>query len=423
MPRITISYRREDSGVITGRIFDRLVARYGRDSIFRDIDNIPIGVDFRAHIDRMFNASDIVLAIVGPHWLGPLPSQNRLMNEADPVRIEIEGVLRKGAVLIPVLVLGAAMPTVSDLPESLKDFAYRNAVQLDAAQDFDVHMARLIRAMDGILGLIEEASRVPDEQAATRVEPVQPPKHRRRMLITGGIASIVLGVTIVAGWYTELGQQKSPSERGTGAVAAKVPAPLVPPASAPPSIDAELLFWQSISASNNAADFEEYLRQYPQGRFAGLARNRVTAAPPETITGALPQPASGKCGGSSDEQLIRPIRQVYEAVNTKNIDLYAAQWSDDAIYRSISTGTVRTKLEKVSDRRSTFASWEQVNLLMDKITVAQRAPDRATINVTYSMMIKFYGRPARTQTGVGESYVVICGREGRWLIRENVDQG
>jgi hypothetical protein len=36
MPRITISYRREDSGVITGRIFDRLVTRYGRDSIFSD---------------------------------------------------------------------------------------------------------------------------------------------------------------------------------------------------------------------------------------------------------------------------------------------------------------------------------------------------------------------------------------------------
>ena len=47
MPRITISYRREDSGASTGRIFDRLVAHYGRESIFRDIDNIPLGVDFR----------------------------------------------------------------------------------------------------------------------------------------------------------------------------------------------------------------------------------------------------------------------------------------------------------------------------------------------------------------------------------------
>jgi len=56
MPHIKIFYRREDSGVITGRIFDRLVARYGRDAIFRDIDNIPIGVDFRGHVDQVLGA-------------------------------------------------------------------------------------------------------------------------------------------------------------------------------------------------------------------------------------------------------------------------------------------------------------------------------------------------------------------------------
>ena len=130
MPRIVISYRREDSGVITGRIFDRLVARYGRDAIFRDIDNVPFGVDFRTHIDQVLGASDVVLAVVGPQWAGPSALPSRLGNAADPVRVEIETALRKSAPLIPVLVLGAGMPTVDELPESLKDFAYRNAVQL-----------------------------------------------------------------------------------------------------------------------------------------------------------------------------------------------------------------------------------------------------------------------------------------------------
>lgn len=90
MPRITISYRREDSGVITGRIFDRLVARYGREAIFRDIDYIPFGVDFRAHIEKALGGSDAVLAIVGPKWVGPEGARNRLDNSADPVRVEIE---------------------------------------------------------------------------------------------------------------------------------------------------------------------------------------------------------------------------------------------------------------------------------------------------------------------------------------------
>ena len=40
----------------------------------------------------------------------------------------------------------------------------------------------------------------------------------------------------------------------------------------------ELAYWNSIAASNNTADFESYLAQYPQGKFADLARNRLKAA-------------------------------------------------------------------------------------------------------------------------------------------------
>src|SRR4051812_33855307 len=105
MPRITISYRRDDSGVITGRIFDRLAAQFGKETIFRDIDNIPLGADFRKHLDLVLDETDIVLAIVGPKWVGPSTRQNRLRDEADPVRVEIETVLRKDLPLIPILVL------------------------------------------------------------------------------------------------------------------------------------------------------------------------------------------------------------------------------------------------------------------------------------------------------------------------------
>src|SRR5215212_434164 len=96
MPQITISYRRDDSLDITGRIFDRLAAHYGRDAVFRDIDNIPPGVDFRKHINEMLDASDIVLAVVGPRWVGQRANQSRFSNAADPVRVEIETALRQG---------------------------------------------------------------------------------------------------------------------------------------------------------------------------------------------------------------------------------------------------------------------------------------------------------------------------------------
>jgi hypothetical protein len=201
------------------------------------------------------------------------------------------------------------------------------------------------------------------------------------------------------------------------------------PQGATATTDAEVVFWQSIEKSGTPADYEEYLRAYPQGRFVGLAHNRLAAGltprqnlPVETKLAVSP-PRSAKCGGNSDEQIIRPVKLLYEAVNTKNIGLYAAQWSDDAIYRSASTGRVRTKADKIENRRRIFASWEKVDLSMDNIAVVQRTVDQATIRATYSMMVKLYGRPPRTQAGVGETYDVICGKAGRWIIRENIDEG
>ena len=37
----------------------------------------------------------------------------------------------------------------------------------------------------------------------------------------------------------------------------------------------DLAYWDSIKNSTNAADFKAYLDQFPKGRFAGLARNRL----------------------------------------------------------------------------------------------------------------------------------------------------
>jgi hypothetical protein len=121
MPRITISYRRDDSLDVTGRIFDRLAEHFGREAVFRDIDNIPPGADFRRHIDRVLEESNIVLAVVGPHWIGPDDEQRRLATPTDPVRLEIETALRMDKPLIPVLVSRAVMPKPEALPDSLPE--------------------------------------------------------------------------------------------------------------------------------------------------------------------------------------------------------------------------------------------------------------------------------------------------------------
>lgn len=65
---IVISYRRDDSEAITGQIFDRLIQSFGKEAVFRDIDNIPVGSDFRERIGSVLRESEILLVIMGPRW-------------------------------------------------------------------------------------------------------------------------------------------------------------------------------------------------------------------------------------------------------------------------------------------------------------------------------------------------------------------
>ena len=152
MPGLSISYRRSDSEAITGRIFDRLIRHYGRKSVFRDVDNVPVGVDFRSHIQDVLQKSDVLIAVVGPDWRGSRSKGHaRIDEENDQVRIEVETALKKGIPAIPVLVGRSEIPAPAELPESLKQFSYRNAVRVDTGQDFDHHVDRLIRETDGSL--------------------------------------------------------------------------------------------------------------------------------------------------------------------------------------------------------------------------------------------------------------------------------
>ena len=151
MAKIAISYRRSDSQDITGRIFDRLAQQYGKDTVFRDIDSIRPGIDFRTQIADALTATDVLLVIVGPRWLGRGEGvDSRMDNESDPVRVEVEMALKRDIPVIPVLVSGMKMPEAGELPATLKDFAFRHAVEVDGGRDFDHHIEGLSRALDQI---------------------------------------------------------------------------------------------------------------------------------------------------------------------------------------------------------------------------------------------------------------------------------
>jgi hypothetical protein len=155
MPRIFISYRRNDSAYIAAVLNDKLQQRFGSDSVFFDIDNIPLGVDFRKYIGHAVGQCDVLLVIIGDHWLGQVDARGhrRLDDPLDYVRIEIESALQRDIPVIPVLVGEAAMPSANDIPSSLRDLVFRNAAEIRAGRDLHQHIDRLIRSLETICGL------------------------------------------------------------------------------------------------------------------------------------------------------------------------------------------------------------------------------------------------------------------------------
>jgi hypothetical protein len=125
-----------------------------------DFDSIPAGVDFREHIRRAIDRSHVVIALIGPNWLGDKTGFRGIDNPDDFVRFEISLALARCIPVIPVLVNDAKMPEAEELPADLKELAFRNALPLDSGLDFHSHAERLVCALRAISPFAHRGSRV-----------------------------------------------------------------------------------------------------------------------------------------------------------------------------------------------------------------------------------------------------------------------
>jgi TIR domain len=141
MSGIFISYRRDDTAYIAGRLHDRLAAEFGPDRIFRDVDTMRPGADFVQKIDDAVSSCDALVAIIGDQWLSTVDKngKRRLSNPKDWVRLEIAAALKRGILVVPVLVEDARMPSEAELPAPLRRLARHHAMDLsDQRWDYEV---------------------------------------------------------------------------------------------------------------------------------------------------------------------------------------------------------------------------------------------------------------------------------------------
>jgi len=156
MADLFISYRRDDSLDITGRIYDWLAKTYDSKHIFIDIESIPGGQWFPARLESAIDEHTVMIVIIGQQWLAL--TQTRQQAPDDFARIEIEIALRHRATIIPVLVHGASMPRREELPLSIADLASHNAINIRSGADFTHDMQMLVSALPPKEALSSSAS-------------------------------------------------------------------------------------------------------------------------------------------------------------------------------------------------------------------------------------------------------------------------
>ena len=148
MPKIFISYRRDDTKDQVIHIRNRLQGVFGEDNVFLDID-VHSGTKWKDNLRNQLQESDIVLVIIGDKWLTITGHDGnpRLFADGDWVREEVEEAIEQNKIIIPILMSGASEPSTEDLPPSIQELTDYQFQPLRVGRDYNRDMGDLISAI------------------------------------------------------------------------------------------------------------------------------------------------------------------------------------------------------------------------------------------------------------------------------------
>jgi hypothetical protein len=150
VPKLFISYRIADSVHIAAAIADRLARHFGAGNIFRDHDSLRLGEVYPSRIRRELERSDVVLALLGPHWLDirDESKRRRLDDPKDWVRTELRMAFERRIPVVPVLLDGTELPRAEDLPVELAPLCVHTLWRV-RHQSFESDVHGLIAGLSG----------------------------------------------------------------------------------------------------------------------------------------------------------------------------------------------------------------------------------------------------------------------------------
>ena len=155
-PKIFISYRRDDTDASSGRLYDTMIYRYDKKNIFKDIDSILLGSNFKKTIESKIHECNIVLAIIGKNFTKLTGDKGvpRIFNMKDFVNVELSTAIKAGKTVIPVLVDNAVIPKASELPKNLHKLPYLNGIKIKH-DSWHRDTEKLFREISKIIDAIE----------------------------------------------------------------------------------------------------------------------------------------------------------------------------------------------------------------------------------------------------------------------------
>jgi len=149
---VFISYRREDSGPYAILLKEHLSKHFPDVPVFMDLDSIEAGIDFAEAIESAVSSCVVLVALIGRQWLTITDEegQRRLDNPDDYVRFEIQTALERCVRVIPVLVDGARVLRLQQLPADLQKLARLNALEMSYSR-FEYDETRLVATIEKVL--------------------------------------------------------------------------------------------------------------------------------------------------------------------------------------------------------------------------------------------------------------------------------
>jgi len=131
---IFISYRREGSSTFAAILYSELCKHFVSKNIFKDINTLKPGTNFKAEIEAALENSSVLLVLIDRNWsqLKNEKGIKRIFEENDFVRHEVKLAIEKNIEIIPVLFENGNMPSLKDLPKILRPLTGKQAFTIHA---------------------------------------------------------------------------------------------------------------------------------------------------------------------------------------------------------------------------------------------------------------------------------------------------